>query len=62
MNKYNFSRVNDNTLNIRMDKYTADAIRVIAKQEKITMQEVCRTFLQVAVKDYFNDQPEEGES
>lgn len=60
MNKYQFSRANDDTLNVRMDKETADKIRVIAEQEKTTVQEVCRVFLRVALEDYAPPKSEAG--
>lgn len=50
--KYSFSRATDDTLNVRIDKQTADAIREIAKQENTTVQEVCRVFLKEALADY----------
>lgn len=55
MIKYQFSRSNDDTLNIRMDNKTAEAIRQIAKDEATTVQEVCRVFLRQALDDYINE-------
>ena len=52
MSKFNFHRATDDTLNIRISKQTADRIREIAKLEKLTIQEVCREFLEVASKEY----------
>jgi hypothetical protein len=52
MSKFNFNRANDDTLNVRISKETADKIRAIAKKEKLTIQEVCREFLTVSVKEY----------
>lgn len=52
MSKYAFSRAKDDTLNVRMDKETADAIRKIAEAESTTVQEVCRVFLREALNDY----------
>lgn len=52
MTKFNFGRATDDTLNVRMSKRTAEQIRKIAKAEDISVQEVCRTFLEVALKDY----------
>lgn len=57
MSKYTFSRANDDTLNVRMDKKTAESIRDIAKKENTTVQEVCRVFLKQALKDYLLEQP-----
>ena len=50
--KYDFSHANDTTLNIRMRSHVADKIRKIATQEKTTIQEVCRVFLENALADY----------
>lgn len=55
MIKYQFSRSNDDTLNIRMDNKTAEAIRQIAKDEATTVQEVCRVFLRQALDDYISE-------
>ena len=61
MSKFNFSRATDDTLNVRMSKQTADAIRDISKNEDVTVQEVCRTFLEVALTDYLAEQPKPKE-
>lgn len=55
MNKFNFGRATDDTLYVRMSKGTAEMIRKIAKNEDISIQEVCRTFLEVALKDYLDE-------
>jgi len=55
MGKFNFDRATDDTLNVRMSRPTAEAIRKIAKDESVTVQEVCRTFLEVALKDYLEE-------
>jgi predicted HicB family RNase H-like nuclease len=55
MSKFKFNRKTDDTLNVRISKETADKIRAIAKQEKLSIQEVCREFLTVAVKEYLED-------
>lgn len=52
MSKYNFHRATDDILSVRISKETADKIRDIAKNEGIAIQEVCRTFLTVALEDY----------
>lgn len=56
MGKFNFGRASDDTLNVRMAKRTAEQIRKIAKEEDVTVQEVCHTFLEVALKDYLQEQ------
>ncbi len=58
MSKYKFSRANDDTLNVRMSKTTAEYIRKIAKAEEVSVQEVCRVFLEEALKDYLTEQPD----
>lgn len=55
MSKYNFSRASDDTLNVRIDRDTAEEIRAIAEREKTTVQEVCRVFLRAALKDYLEE-------
>lgn len=50
--KYKFSRAKDDTLNVRIEKGVAEDIRSIAKTEQTTVQEVCRVFLEQALKDY----------
>lgn len=55
MNKFTFERTFDNLLSVRMSKHTADEIRKIAKIEDVSIQEVCRTFLEVALKDYLDE-------
>lgn len=65
MSKFNFGRATDDTLNVRMAKRTAEEIRKIAKAEDISVQEVCRTFLEVALKDYLEEKgatPQKGDS
>lgn len=52
MKKYSFSRAKDDTLNVRMSSEVANSIRDIANKEKTTVQEVCRVFLEEALKDY----------
>ena len=52
MNKFDFGRANDDYLGVRMTKRTADEIRKIAKIENVSIQEVCRQFLEVALNDY----------
>ncbi len=56
MRKFNFGRATDDTLNVRMSKRTAEEIRKIAKKEDVSVQEVCRTFLEVALKEYLDEQ------
>lgn len=56
MSKFVFTRATDDTLNVRMAKGTAEQIRKIAKQEDVSVQEVCRAFLEVALKDYLAEQ------
>jgi len=56
MSKFNFDHAEDDTLNVRMSKVMAAEIRAIAKKEKITIQEVCRTLLMVALDDYRKEQ------
>lgn len=55
MSKFNFNRANDDALMLRISKETADKIRAIAKKEKISIQEVCRKFLEVALEDYIEE-------
>lgn len=52
MSKYNFDRAEDDVLSVRIRKDIAENIRQIAKKERVSIQEVCRTFLTVAVQDY----------
>lgn len=60
MKKFNFTRASDDILSVRMSKRTAEEIRKIAKKEDISVQEVCRTFLEVALKDYLVEQGSGG--
>ena len=59
MSKFDFNHSNDSVLAIRMSDDTATKIRQIAKKEKVTIQEVCREFLRVAVEEYLNQPDKE---
>ncbi len=59
MSKYDFHRATDTILSVRMSKENAERIKQIAKTEAVSIQEVCRTFLNEALKDY--DQLTNGE-
>lgn len=61
MSKYNFSRATDDILSVRITKKDADKIREIAKNEDVSIQEVCRTFLTVALEDYLAPKPTKQE-
>jgi hypothetical protein len=62
MGKYQFSRAKDDTLNVRMSSEVAKAIRDIAGVEKTTVQEVCRVFLEEALKDYLTQAAKEKDT
>ena len=52
MMNFNFNHGNDDTLMVRMSKETAGKVRDIAQEERVTIQEACRTLLAAAVEAY----------